>query len=291
VQTLSLPELRPLTTTDLTLPPDTRFTHAWLSPSGNVAVMIRDDDRADVLNLSNNRPILSLAALPGALAAVDRRDERLILLDGQHNELVDLSTGTPTLLRERARFCRGQWFGARFSDDGKLAVAGASCGEVFAWNGHTGKLVRRVTLPGQITGLAMGHDGRTVAVASPDGRITLIDLTTGSRRSIPGPPRGINSLDFGAGDRVLAAGVDDGTVRIWDTANGRLLRELPLQQAAAVRFTPDGRRLMTIELNGVLRLFDACPGCGDAHALLGEAARRATRQLTPAERETYLSGF
>jgi hypothetical protein len=288
---LSLPELHPLTTSHQPLLPHTRFTHAWLSPSGNVAVMIRDDDRADVLNLTNGRPIVSLAALPGALAAIDKRDERMLLLDGQHNEFVDLASGTPTPIRERARLCRGQWHGAQFSDDGRTAVAGATCGEVFAWNAHTGKLLRRMALPGQVAGFALGHDGRTVAVASPDGRITLVDLRTGAQHSIPDAPRGVDSLDFGAGDRLLVAGAVDKTVRIWDTASGRLLRELPLDDAAAAKFTPDGRRLMTIELDGVLRLFDACPGCGDAHALLGEAARRATRQLTPAERKTYLSGF
>jgi WD40 repeat protein len=291
VQTLSLPELRPLTTSHLPLPPNTRFTHAWLSPSGNVAVMIRDDNRADVMNLSNGRPLLSLAALPGALAAIDKGDQRMLLLDGQHNEFVDLASGTTIPISERAHLCRGQWHGAQFSDDGRTAIAGATCGEVFSWNAHTGKLLRRMALPGQITALALGHDGHTLAIASPDGRITMINLRTGTQRAIPDAPRGVDSLDFGAGDRLLAAGAVDKSVRIWDTASGRLLRELPLNDAAAAKFTPDGRRLLTVELNGVLRLFDACPGCGDAHALLREAARRATRQLTPAERKTYLSGF
>jgi WD40 repeat protein len=291
VQTLSLPDLRPLTTTRLLLPPDTNFTHGWLSPSGNVAVMIRDDNRADVMNVERDQLILSEAALPGALAVIDKLDRRMILLDGEHNELIDLQTGAVIALPERAQFCRGQWHGGSFSDDGSVVVAGANCGEVFAWNARTGKLLRHIVLPGQITGVALGHDSRTVAVASPDGRVTLLDLRSFAQRSIPGPPRGIDSLDFSAGDRLLGAGVVDGTVRIWDTASGRLMRELPLQTAVAVRFTPDGRKLVTTELNGVMRVFDPCPGCGNADALLSEAARRVTRQLTPAEKKTYLSGF
>ncbi|MFL5332110.1 MAG: WD40 repeat domain-containing protein, partial [Geminicoccaceae bacterium] len=206
IRKLKLPGLVPLSTFYIPRPPRTRFTYAWLSPSGGVAVMIRNDDRADVWDLRRQRQILSLPALQGALAAVDDSDRRMILLDGEHNELVDLRTGTITPIRERARFCRGSWRAARFSDDGSIVVAGANCGEALVWNALTGKLIRRSTLAGQITGLALAHDRRTLAAASPDGRLALIDLATGTQRLIPGAPRGINSLDFGARDRMLAAG-------------------------------------------------------------------------------------
>jgi WD40 repeat protein len=291
VRTLSLPELAPASTARIPVPRYARYTNAWLSPSGNTVVMTRTDGRADVWDLRANRRIASLVALPGALAAVDNRDRRMILLDGENNELIGLQTHGYTPITERARFCRGQWHAGRFSDDGSIVVAGATCGELLAWNARTGKLLRRVMLGGQITGLALSHDKRTAAVASPEGRLTLVDLPTGAQRTIPGAPRGINSLDFGAGDRTLAAGVDDRTVRVWDVHSGRLLRELSLQAPGAVRFTPDGRRLVTAELTGALSAFDPCPGCENAHALLSEAARRATRRLTPAEQRTYLSGF
>src|SRR5262249_52477548 len=113
----------------------------------------------------------------------------------------------------------------------------------------------------------------------------------GAQRSIPDAPRGIDSLDFGAGDRTLAAGVTDKTVRIWDVSSGRLLRELPMQDAVAARFTPDGRHLLATQLNGAMALFDPCPGCGNPKALLADAAKRVTRKLTAAEEKTYLSGF
>jgi WD40 repeat protein len=291
VRTLSLPELAPASTSRIPVPRYARYTGAWLSPSGNTVVMRRSDDRADVWDLRASRRIASLAALPTALAAVDNRDRRMILLDDENNELIDLQTHEYTPILERARFCRGQWQAATFSDDGSIVVGGATCGELLAWNARTGKLLRRTTLGGQITGLALSHDKRTAAVASPEGRLTLIDLATGAERTIPGAPRGINSLDFGAGDLTLAAGVDDKTVRVWDADSGRLLRELPLQAAGTARFTPDGRMLVTAELTGALRAFDPCPGCENAHALLSEAARRATRRLTPAEQRTYPSGF
>jgi WD40 repeat protein len=291
VRTLSLPDLRPLTSKRIPLPPNTHFTNGYLSPSGTVAVMIRDDDRADAMDVQRGTQILSLPAFSGAVVAVDSRDRKMILLDGAHNELADLTTGALTPLRERARLCRGSWRAARFSDDGSLVVAGANCGELIAWNARTGKLVRRMALPGQITGLALGHDNRTAAVASPEGRVSVIDVRSGAQRQIPGAPRGINSLDFGAGDRLLAAGAADGVLRVWDVPSARLLREIPLQSTVAARFTPDGKMLLATQLTGALSLYKPCPGCGEKRVLLSEAARRVTRKLSDTERKTYLSGF
>jgi WD40 repeat protein len=291
VRTFGLPDLAALSNWRIPLPRHARYTYSWLSPSGNIAVMTRSDARADVWDLRTGRRTFSLAALPGALAAVDGTDRRMILLDGIHNEIVDLHTHAITPIREHARQCRGQWQVARFSDDGSTVVGGATCAELLEWNARTGRLLRRVALPGQIAGLALSHDKRTAAVASPDGRLSLVDLATGAERTIPAAPRGVESLDFGAGDRTLAAGVADKTVHIWDVATGRLLRQLPLQSAAVARFTPNGSKLVVGQRTGALSVYDACPGCDSPKALLSEAARRASRQLTPQERRTYLSGF
>jgi WD40 repeat protein len=178
-----------------------------------------------------------------------------------------------------------------FSRDGATVVAGASCGEVYVWRARTGKLVRRMVLPNQISALALAHDDRTIAAAAPDGPLTLIDAATGAQRSIAGAPRGINSLAFGAGDKTLASGIDDSTIRIWDPASGRLLREMQFGAPVAARFTPRGRDIVAAELTGALRVIDACPSCDDGKALRAQAADRLTRKLTADEKRTYLSGF
>jgi WD40 repeat protein len=294
VRKLGLPGLVPLSTTRIPLPPKARYRYAWLSPSGDTAVMVRTDGLADVWNLRDlrgSRRTASVPALSGAVVAMSNDDRRMVLLDGKHNELVDLRTHAITPIRERARYCRGQWQSARFSDDGSTVVAGATCGEVLAWNARTGKLLRRIAVSGQISGIALSRNKRSVAIASPEGRITVLDLRTGAQRTIPGAPRGINSLDFGAGDRTLAAGVDDNTVRLWDVSSDRLLRVITLPAPATVRFTPSGRKLITAQMTGVLKVIDPCPSCENASALLSQAARRVTRKLTSAERRTYLSGF
>jgi WD40 repeat protein len=290
VRKLAVRKLDPITTFHLPLPRNARYSNGWLSPSGKTAVLVRTDGLADVWDLQRRSRIRSLAALGGTLAAFSNDDRRMLLLDGLHNELVDIRTDTRIPLPQRARNCRGQWQGARFSADGSTVVAGAVCGEIMSWNARTGKLLRRTGVNGQITGLALTGDGRTLAVASPDGRITVLNLETGAQHTIPKAPRGINSLAIGAGDRTLAAGVDDNTIRIWDVKTKRLLRVVTLPAPATARFTPDGKQLIAAQLTGVLKAIDPCPLCENASGLMALARDRVTRKLTAAERRTYLSG-
>src|SRR3954447_3095045 len=147
----ALPALKLVQTKRIPLPSNATYTNAFLSTLGNTAVMIRSDGRADVWSLRGMRRILTLSALPTALAAADDRGNRMILLDGTHNEIVNLLTHRGTPLAQRARNCRGQWRAALFSGDGKTAVAGASCGEVYVWDARSGKLGRRIVLPNQIS--------------------------------------------------------------------------------------------------------------------------------------------
>src|SRR3954447_22243675 len=72
VRTLKLPGLLPLNTLSIPWPPNTRFTYAWLSPSGKIGVFIRSDDRADVWDVRRHQLMLSLPALAGAVTAVDK---------------------------------------------------------------------------------------------------------------------------------------------------------------------------------------------------------------------------
>jgi len=78
-------------------------------------------------------------------------------------------------------------------------------------------------------------------------------------------------------------------VRVWDTRRGLQLRVIAHDRpVGAVAFSPDGRRLVTGDDRGVLRVSDACSGCRDARTLLAIAARRSTRPLTAVERRSFL---
>lgn len=74
-------------------------------------------------------------------------------------------------------------------------------------------------------------------------------------------PYGVNSaaLAFSPDQRRVASGDTNGVVKLWNVADGRLIRTIGHpQQVTAVAFTPDGRRLITAA--GTVRSWDAETG-------------------------------
>lgn len=74
-------------------------------------------------------------------------------------------------------------------------------------------------------------------------------------------PYGVNpiALAFSTDQRRVASGDTNGVVKLWNVADGRLIRNISHpQQVTAVAFTPDGRRLVTAA--GTIRTWDAETG-------------------------------
>jgi WD40 repeat protein/DNA-binding SARP family transcriptional activator len=94
------------------------------------------------------------------------------------------------------------------------------------------------------------HDGRTLALWSPDGPIELLDLATGRRRRVSEPQQGDpGSIQFSPDGKTLATGgstgSNDKTVRVWDVASGQLRETFQGHEARVVglRFSPDSQTL------------------------------------------------
>jgi WD40 repeat protein len=266
------------------------YDNAWLSEDGRLAALWRANGDMEVWDVRAPRRLMTLRDRGGAVVAFARDDRRLAVLDGKRNAIVDLATGGVLPLRGRAEGCPRDWQMATFSRDGSVLVGGTLCGQSLAWNARTGAVANRLDVRGEIGGLAVAPGGEVVALASQDGRLTLWDRRTGARRVI-GTSRGARSLAFSGDGGSLVSGGIDRTIRVIDVRSGRLLRTMRVQNPVYVRFGSDGRTLVSSELHGVIRLWRPCPHCGDARALLAEAQGIVTRNLTPSERQTYLSGF
>ena len=105
-------------------------------------------------------------------------------------------------------------------------------------------------LPGRTTAIRRSTDSRYLVVAVNDqGRVLVIDLERpGEPRSI-GPHPNVRYLSISPNDRWLATGSWRGKdVRIWDLASGELVHEIPYDRDANVGFSPDGKWLVTSEV-------------------------------------------
>lgn len=96
---------------------------------------------------------------------------------------------------------------------------------------------------------AASRTGRWLALG-PFGTYTglLVDFETGRAARLRGHRDDLAGLAFSPDERQIASGSVDGTIRLWNVADGRSLAELPghLESVEAVAFSPDGQTLASV---------------------------------------------
>jgi RNA polymerase sigma factor (sigma-70 family) len=196
--------------------------------------------------------------------------------------LWDAATGKETrCFRRRPNPIPG-WGQVVFNDvaispDGKALVAVDNHDTAYIWDLGSGKELHRLKEgKNNNFGFALSADGKTLAVSDGGGEVKLWDLATGKvMRVLRAAPRPAAVLAFSPDGKILAAGdnapipvgaakVKDGasSIRLWDTAAGRPLRELKGHTGGVttVAFSPDGRTLVSASHDATLRFWDPAAG-------------------------------
>jgi WD40 domain-containing protein/caspase domain-containing protein len=171
-----------------------------------------------------------------------------------------------------------------FSPDGKMLAlggsgSGAPGGTVKLWDVASGRALR--ALSGHavaVNSVAFSPDDTVLASGNNDGTVRLWDVATGRElRTLSGHTSGFNcgwglksigfspdgwTLASGSGERNLASGSADDTIKLWDVTTGRELRTLSGHSDAVdtVAFSPDGRMLASGAEDHTIKLWDVASG-------------------------------
>lgn len=150
-----------------------------------------------------------------------------------------------------------------FSPDGRLLVSGSSDGSVQLWDVATRRRLSHLGIhDAAVVTVAFSPFGRQVAVGG-GGSVTLWDVAT--YRPLDSNPLAVsvaggqvNSVAFGASG-VVAIGVGDGSVWLWDTWTGSmdsLPAVVPGTAVNSVVLSPDSMSLVSGSSDGSVRLWN-----------------------------------
>jgi WD40 repeat protein/serine/threonine protein kinase len=177
-----------------------------------------------------------------------------------------------------------------FSPNGARLASGGAYGMVTLWDAISGQELCTLTRhAGDVRCVAFSPDGTKLASRS-GARVMLWDTASGQELCTlkghglsPGHRSSmgvfVNSVAFSPDGSQLASAGQDYTVKVWDVANGRVLRTLEghKDEVYSVAFSADRTRLASASRDNTVKLWDA----GSGQQLLSlEGHTRPVRSVT-----------
>jgi WD40 repeat protein len=162
-----------------------------------------------------------------------------------------------------------------WSPDGKRFASAGKDGVIQIWDTETGKLLKRLSLPGTIKlgpywltsefesaiawTPAWSKDGRIIECGYGDATIRLWNAHTGEIiRTLEGHTAKVNNVAWSPDGRLLASSADDDIIKIWNAETGTLIADMRGHRAGInnIAWHPTDAVLASGSLDGTIRIWD-----------------------------------
>ncbi|MBL8813577.1 MAG: PQQ-binding-like beta-propeller repeat protein [Planctomycetaceae bacterium] len=142
--------------------------------------------------------------------------------------------------------------------DESLAVSSGADKTLRLWDIVGGRQLKQLTaFEATMYSVAIHPGGQIIAAAGADRKVHLIDLTTGAEiRTLTGHSDFVHSVTFSPdGSQLMSYGYA-GQLRIWNTADGALAREVRRGRVGnSARYSPDGKQIVIGNGDGTASVF------------------------------------
>ncbi len=156
--------------------------------------------------------------------------------------------------------------------DGKYIISGSDDFQLIVWDVEIGEIVKQSPAGHKIKDIAVSHDNKTIVVALQNATIEIWDLENFNSSQVkvlrdPDQIESFSSISLLPTDYFLAAGADDGWVRIWNLSNRKLDYKLPpssskpkiMKEIDGIKdlaFSRDGNLLVSLTRAGKIIIWD-----------------------------------
>ncbi len=177
------------------------------SPSGDLLAAACEDWSVSVWSATTGRLGYQLFGHVGRATSVSfSRDGRLLATAGVDGTIRwyrvedgdprgSLAVGTP-----------GPSYSVAFTASPDVVAVAPVGGPVSLWNLATGTRIAQLLVPSSVTGLAIADSGRSVAVQTSDGAVSVFDAATGALKSRVGGPPQLRGFEASLDGRIGVGG-------------------------------------------------------------------------------------
>jgi len=140
-----------------------------------------------------------------------------------------------------------QLYSFDMSLDGTKMVTGYEDNSIILWDVASGKQLKTLQDSGAVNSVCFSPDGTKIA-SGLDNTVKIWDIASSQ---ILTTIKAANDNEFGNVNRVhfspdgMKLASASSTVKIWDVSSGQMIKNLPDSEAFCVRFSPDGKYLIT----------------------------------------------
>jgi WD40 repeat protein len=222
-----------------------KIIHFAFSPDANVVALCENGHEAEILNLRSKR-VIHLATGRGQASLAFSPDGRLLATGTYGTTAKVWNVATGRLVRSLDLGTTSGGLTPVFSPDGKVLAVGNRNSTTCLFEVATGKLLH--TLDRRMShGLSFHPDGKTLAIGYVDGSVRLWDVAGGKLlHEARTEAKEIYTLAWSPRGEVLASAGLESRVTLWEPQKMTVLKKVEAGDwIISVRFTPDGRRLLT----------------------------------------------
>jgi WD40 repeat protein len=259
----------------------TRRLSLDVSPDG-AELLVPVADGVRVVSVADPARARSLGPLPGTMVARYAPGGRVVAGTNQGEVAVFAASGA---LERKEQPHTGAVTDLELDPTGRIvSIDARGHSRVAALDGSEAHELPAVN--GVLHGVALTRDGAYVAIAGQDTVVRVYAMATGAQRAASHGMSDLQDVAFSADEHRLAVANTDGTIGVYDSADGRLLAAFGdrLGWASAVAFSPDGALLAAADDTGRIQLWTIPPENRSPALVAGEV-----RCLVPlALRETRL---